>query len=71
MAGFFGLDETVIDRLSFGNKIVMRKELVSLFRQSKDLLRIGLVPLNAALLDESLVTEMLNIVLRIREQSPL
>src|SRR5271157_3003724 len=63
MAGLFGLDETVIDRLSIGNKIVMRKKLVPLFRQSKDLLRVGLVPFNAALLDESLVTEMLNIVL--------
>jgi hypothetical protein len=44
----------------------MRKKLVSVFRQSKDLLGVGLVPFNAALLDESLVTEMLNIVLHPR-----
>ncbi len=66
VAGFLGFDEAVIDRLSIGNEIVTRKELVSLLRQGKDLLRVGLVPFDAALLDESLVTEMLNVVLHTR-----
>jgi len=66
VTGFLGFDEAVIDRLSIGNEIVTRKKLVSLFRQSKDRLRVGLVPFDAALLDESLVTEMLNVVLHSR-----
>jgi hypothetical protein len=36
---------------------------VPLFRQSEDLIRVGLVAFYTALLDESLVTEMLNVVL--------
>jgi hypothetical protein len=39
MAGLFGLDESVTNGLSLGDKIVSRKKLVSLFRQSGDLLR--------------------------------
>jgi hypothetical protein len=69
-AGFLGFDEAVINRLSVGNKIVTRKKLVALLRQSKDLLRAGLVPFDAALLDESLVTEMLNVVHGIRQENP-
>jgi len=43
-----------------------RKELVPLFRQSKDLFRVGLVPFDAALLDESLVAKMLDVILHPR-----
>ena len=63
VAGLLGFDEAAIDRLSMGNEIVPRKKLLPLLRQSKDLLRVGLVPFDAALLDESLVTKMLNVVL--------
>jgi len=63
VAGLLGFDEAVIDRLSIGNKLLTREKLVPLLRQSKDLLRVGLVPFDAALLDESLVTKMLNVVL--------
>ncbi len=66
MTGFLGLDEAVIDRLSIGNQIFALKKLVSLLGQRKDVLRVGLVPLDAALLDESLVTKMLNVVLQPR-----
>ena len=66
VTGFLGLDEAVIGRLPFGNEIATRKKLMSLFGQGKDLLGVGLVPFDVALLDKSLVAKMLNVVLHPR-----
>jgi hypothetical protein len=66
VAGFFGFDEAVIDRLSVWNQILLWKKLVRLFREGKDLLRVRLVSLDAPLLDKSLAAEILDVVLHMR-----
>jgi len=69
VAGFLGLDEAV--RLPVHReRNYDAKGACALFRQSKDLFRVGLVPFDAALLDESLVAKMLDVILH-RERSPL
>jgi hypothetical protein len=66
VTGFLGLDEAVVNRLSFGNELRLGKKSMAGLRECQDPGRVGRVAFDAALFDEPLVAKILNIVLRPR-----
>jgi hypothetical protein len=61
MAGFLGLDKAVINRLPMRNQILAYKEPMALSRQGKNLLRVGLMPLDGVRFEEPLPAKIPNV----------
>src|SRR5882762_1699426 len=67
VAGFFGLDQAVIDRLAMGDELGSLKEPVGVLRQCQNSGRVGRVALNAALFDEPLPAKTAEVAVHLRE----
>src|SRR5213075_1912733 len=66
VAGFFGLDQAVIDCLPMGDELCPLKKLVGVLSERQNFGRVGRVALNASLFDEPLPAKIAEVAFHLR-----
>src|SRR5205807_2223631 len=66
VAGIFGLDQAVIDRLPMGDELGPLKKPVGVPGERQNFGRVGRVPLDAALFDEPLPAKIAEVAVHLR-----